>query len=129
MIEATHVREVPVKALKLGVVICGVLGIVGLAMTGIDLMMEADKLSTIVMLAAYALPIVMGAVALVKPPFAAWQAGVSLAGFALAAYKLRIWELIQAFGDTPTGFKLMALGAGIGVILTIVAVMKPEDGA
>lgn len=129
MLDPTHAREEPVKALKLGVVICGVLGIAGLAMTGIDLMMEADKLSTIVMLAAYALPVLMAAVALVKPPFQAWQAGVSLAGFALAAYKLRIWELIRAFGAAPTGFKLMTFGAAIGVILTIVAVMKPEDAA
>jgi hypothetical protein len=129
MIASTHAREEPVKILKLGVVICGVLGVVGLAMTGIDRMMEADKLSTIVMLAAYALPIVMGAIAFVRPPFQAWQAGVSLAGFALAAYKLRIWEVIRAFGEAPTGFKLMTFGAGIGVILTIVAVMKPEDGA
>jgi hypothetical protein len=129
MIASTHAREEPVKILKLGVVICGVLGIVGLAMTGIDLMMEADKLSTIVMLAAYALPIVMGAIAFVRPPFHAWQSGVSLAGFALAAYKLRIWEVISAFSEAPNGFKLMTFGAGIGVILTIVAVMMPEDRA
>ena len=117
------------KILKLGVVVCGALGIAGLVMAGIELMMEADKLSTIVMIAAYALPILMGLVALAKPPFQAWQAGVSLAGFALAAYKLRIWDTIRAFGEAPTGFKLMTFGAGIGVILTIVAVMKPEDGA
>ena len=117
------------KILKLGVVVCGALGIAGLVMAGIELMMEADKLSTIVMLIAYALPIVMGLVALVKPPFAAWQAGVSLAGFALAAYKLRIWDTVRAFAEAPMGFKLMTFGAGIGVILTIVALMKPEDGA
>jgi hypothetical protein len=129
MLASTHAREEPVKILKLGVVICGVLGIVGMAMAGIPPMMEADKMSTIVMLAAYALPIIMGAIAFVRPPFQAWQAGVSLAGFALAAYKLQIWEAVGKFGGLPTGFKLMTFGAGIGVILTIVAVMKPEDGA
>jgi hypothetical protein len=129
MLASIHAREEPVKILKLGVVICGVLGIVGLAMAGIERMLEADKISTIVMVAAYALPILMGAIAFVRPPFQAWQAGVSLAGFALAAYKLRIWEVVRAFSEVPTGFKLMTFGAGIGVILTIVAVMRPEDGA
>lgn len=120
-------REEPVKILKLGVIVCGAIGIIGLVMTGIGLMMEADKLSTIVMLVAYALPVVLGGMALVRPPFQPWQAGVSLAGFALAAWKLRIWEMVKGFGDAPTGFKLMAIAAVLGVILSVVAVMKPEE--
>jgi len=115
-----------VKILKLGVVICGILGIVGMVMSGVDRMMEADKSTTIVMLAAYALPAVLGVVALVRRPFQAWQAGVSLACFALATWKLRVWDMIRDFGSTPTGFQLMAIGAVAGVILTVTAVMKPE---
>jgi uncharacterized membrane protein HdeD (DUF308 family) len=115
-----------VKILKLGVVICGVLGIVGMVMSGVDRMMEADKATTCVMLAAYALPMVLGVIALVRPPFQAWQAGVSLACFALATWKLRVWEMFKDFGGAPGGFQLMAIGAVAGVILTVTAVMKPE---
>lgn len=115
------------KILKLGVVICGVLGIVGLVMADIERMMEADKVTTIVMVAAYAVPIVMAIGALVRPPFQAWQAGVSLACFALATWKLRVWELIKDLGNAPAGFQLMSIGAVVGVVLTVIAVMKPEQ--
>jgi Na+/pantothenate symporter len=116
-----------VKILKLGVVIAGVLGVVGMVMSGVDRMMEADKATTLVMLAAYALPVVLGIIALVRPPFLAWQAGVSLACFALATWKLRVWELFKDFGSAPGGFQLMAIGAVAGVILSVTAVMKPEQ--
>jgi hypothetical protein len=116
-----------VKILKLGVVICGVLGVVGLVMADIERMMEADKVTTVVMVAAYAVPIVMALIALVRPPFQAWQAGVSLACFALATWKLRVWELIKDLGSAPSGFQLMAIGAVVGVVLTVIAVMKPEQ--
>jgi hypothetical protein len=116
-----------VKILKLGVVICGVLGVVGLVMADLERMMEADKVTTIVMVAAYALPIVMALMALLKPPFQAWQAGVSLACFALATWKLRVWELIRELSSAPAGFQLMAIGAVVGVVLTVIAVMKPEQ--
>jgi hypothetical protein len=78
------------------------------------------------MVAAYAVPIVMAVMALVRPPFQAWQAGVSLACFALATWKLRVWELIKELGSAPAGFQLMAIGAVVGVVLTVIAVMKPE---
>ena len=115
------------KILKLGVVICGVLGVIGLVMADLERMMEADKVTTIVMVAAYALPIVMALMALLKPPFQAWQAGVSLACFALATWKLRVWELVKELGSAPAGFQLMAIGAVVGVVLTVIAVMKPEQ--
>ena len=117
------------KILKLGVVICGVLGVVGLVMADLERMMEADKITTIVMVAAYVLPIVMALLALVRPPFQAWQAGVSLACFALVTWKLQLWEMIRELGSAPGGFQLMAIGAVVGVVLTVIAVMKPEDGA
>lgn len=126
MLQATQPCEEPVKILKLGVVICGVLGIVGLVMSDVERMMEADKSTTIVMLAAFALPLMMGIIALARPPFQPWQSGVALACFALATWKLQPWELVKRFGSTPTGFQLMAIGAVVGVILTVTAVMRPE---
>lgn len=119
--------EEPVKNLKLGVLICGALGVVGLLMSGIGMLIEVDKANTIIMLVAFALPVVLSAMAVARPPFLAWQSGVSLAGFALAAWKLRLWETIKVIGDVPTGMKLMLIGAALGVILSVIAVLKPED--
>src|SRR5262249_16995934 len=120
-----HTRDA-VKILKLGMVLCGILGIVGMAMSGIDRMMEANKLTTITVLVAYALPVVMAGVALVRPPLQPWQAGVSLAGFGLTVVKLRVWDMIRAFGEAPGGFQLMAIGGVVGLILSVIAVMRPE---
>ena len=114
------------KILKLALLICGGLGIAGLMML-FELMWENDPRNEIVLLIAYALPVVMAAIALVKPPLQAWQAGVALAGFALAAWKLRIWEAIRLFGVEPNGQRLMVIGAGLGVIVAIVAILRPPE--
>jgi hypothetical protein len=116
-----------VKILKLGMVICGALGIAGLIMRGIGLLMEVDKAATVVVLIAFALPVAMALIGLVKPPMQSWQAGVALAGFALAAWKLEIWRLIKELPEVPTEYQLMAIGAALGVILTVIAVLKPEE--
>ena len=117
------------KTVKLGVLICGALGITGLLLIGIEMLLELDRNYAILMVAAFALPMVMSVLALVKPPFRSWQAGVALAGFAVAAWKVKIWEVIRGFADTSTGGKLLLFGAGLGVILSVIAVMNPEDGA
>jgi hypothetical protein len=116
-----------VKILKLGMLICGALGIAGLILRGIGLLMEVDKAATIGVLVAFALPVVMAVVGLAKPPLRSWQAGVSLAGFALAAWKLEIWKLVKEFAEVPTAYQMMAVGAGLGVILTVIAVLRPEE--
>ena len=115
------------KILKLGVVICGALGLVGLVLIGIGALMETQKTSTLVMLVAFGLPVVMGLVAMSRPPLQPWQAGVSLACFALAGWKLRLWETLGSFGDVPTGTKLVLVGATLGVIASAIAIVKPES--
>ena len=117
------------RNLKLGVLICGALGLAGMVMSGIAAMLAADKANTIIMLVAFGLPALMAVLALGKPPFLAWQAGISLACFGLAAVKLRIWETIKLFADVPTELKLMLLGAGLGVIASVIALVKPESPA
>lgn len=119
----------PVKYLKLGVVICGALGLAGMVMTGIGAMLEGNSASTIVMLIAFALPVLMAVTGLARPPFLAWQAGVSLACFALAAFKLRIWNILEVIAVVPMGLRLIVAGAGLGVIVSVVAVLKPEANA
>lgn len=117
------------KYLKLGVVICGAVGLVGMVMTGIGAMLEGNSASTIVMLIAFGLPVVMAVTGLVRPPFQAWQAAGSLACFALAVIKLRIWHILEVIADVPTGPKLIVAGACLGVIVSVVAVLKPEPTA
>jgi hypothetical protein len=118
-----------VKNLKLGVLICGALGLVGMVMSGIGAMLSADKVNTVIMLIAYGLPVLMAVMAFSKPPFQAWQAGISLACFGLAAVKLRLWETIKLIADVPVELKLMLVGAGLGVIVAIIALFKPEPSA
>jgi len=118
-----------VKYLKLGVVICGALGLAGMVMTGIGAMLESNSASTIVMLIAFALPVLMAVTGLARPPFQAWQAGVSLACFALAAFKLRIWNILEVITVVPMGLRLIVAGAGLGVIVSVVAVLRPEANA
>ena len=117
------------KSLKLAVLVCGALGLAGLVMVGLGAQLERDKANTILLLIAFAVPVLMAVAALAKPPFRVWQAGVSLACFALAAYKLQLWTTIKAIGEVPAAQKLVLVGAGLGVILSAIAVMKPEPEA
>lgn len=117
------------KFLKLGIVICGVLGLVGMFMVGLGAMLEDKKAGTIVMLIAFGLPVVMAVMGLVKPPLQAWQAGVALACFLLELFMLRIWSMVKVIADEPTGVKLMLAGAALGAIASVIAVLKPEANA
>jgi hypothetical protein len=116
-----------VKHLKLALLICGALGIAGILLIGVNVLANADRGYTILMFVAFGLPVAMAALAVVRPPMRAWQAGVALAGFSLAAWKLKIWDAIRLFADEPTGQRLMVIGAGLGVILSILVILKPEE--
>ena len=115
--------------LKLGIAICGALGLVGMVMAGVGQMLALDKISTAVMLAAFGLPVVMAVMGLAKPPRKAWQAGVSLACYALALFQLRIWDQLERLADMPSFWWLMVVGAGLGAILSVIAVVKPDAKA
>jgi hypothetical protein len=117
----------PVKYLKLGVLICGALGLAGMLMSGIDDALARDKANSVIMLVAYGLPVLMAVLALGRPPLLAWQAGIALACFGLAAVKLRLWDTIKLFGEEPTGVKLMLVGTGLGVIASVIALVRPES--
>jgi hypothetical protein len=118
-----------VKNLKLGIAICGALGLAGMVMGGLGEMLADHKLSTVTLLAAFGLPVVMAVMGLAKPPLLTWQAAVSLACFVLALFKLRVWELREVIVDMPAYWKLMTAGAGLGAILSVRAVIRPESRA
>jgi hypothetical protein len=120
--------EGTVKNLKLGVLAFGVLGLVSLLMEFEMLKMglKHDAGSTIMVLAGFILPVVMGVLGLTKPPFLQWHAGVALAGFALVAVKFRIWQTIKLIGDAPMSFKLSLIACLGGIIVSAIALAKPE---
>lgn len=117
------------RNLKLGVLICGALGLVGMVMSGLGAMLAGDKANTVIMLAAFGIPVLMALSGLARPPLQTWQAGISLACFALASYKLRIWDTIKVIADVPMELKLIVAGAALGVIVSVIAVLRPEANA
>ena len=122
------------KNSKVFVLLFGIIGLVALFLPLGDGMpslfkitMEVDKVQLILMLAAFGLPALMGAMGLAKPPFLPWQAAVSLAGFALAAVKMRIWDMLGQFGSTALSGKLMIVAIIGGLIFSILALVKRDD--
>lgn len=120
------------RNLKLFILLFGALGLVSafVPSEGVT-MFEAWKFAgtdqLVIMLVALALPVVMGLLGLMRPPQKAWQGIVALAGFALAAVKLRIWEGIKEFGTAPLGGKLLFVAIIGGVVVSLLATAKPEN--
>jgi hypothetical protein len=122
-----------VKNLKLLILVFGILGLVSLFLplgsglpSTFKALMEGDKFTLLLMLAAFGLPTVMGAMGMAKPPFMAWQAALATAGFALGAIKTRIWETLPHIADLPISLVLMSIAAILGLIFAIMALVKPE---
>lgn len=84
---------------------------------------------TLIMLAAFGLPTLMGLWGIAKPPFQSWHAAMSLAGFGVAAVRTRIWQTVGDFGDLDGKGKLAFAALVVGVLASLVAMLKPEDAA
>lgn len=120
------------KNLKIGILVCGVLGILSMfipkeGMTLFSLFKLLGGAQLGIMLAAFGLPTAMGAMAL-KGPMQKWQAGVAAAGFGLASFKLEVWKALPHIGDLVKFFPmlLIVLSAVVGLILSIVVLVKGE---
>ena len=113
--------------MKIGISLFGALGVVGLFMSDIGLDFTTHMVDTIILLAAFAIPIFLGLIGLAKPPFQMWQSGMALACFALVVVKYRIWQIIAGFLKLQIGDKLVVVAAIAGVIVSIIALAKPED--
>lgn len=116
------------KNLKLGVLAFGALGVISLLMEFqmLKLGFKHDAANTIMVLVGFILPLVMGIMGVTKPPFLAWQAGVAAAGFALVFVKFRLWQTIKFIGDVPMSMKLSMIAVIGGLIVSILAIAKPE---
>lgn len=119
------------KNLKIGVLAFAALGLISLLMEFemLKLGLKHDAANTIMVLVGFILPLAMGIMGLTKPPFQMWQAGVALAGFALVAIKFRIWKTIKFIGDAPMSMKLTMIAIIGGVIVSAIALAKPESKA
>jgi hypothetical protein len=121
-----------VKNLKMLILAFGALGIVSMfipqdGFTWFSLFKAMGMGQLVLMLAAFAAPAAMGAMAL-KAPMQKWQKGVALAGFALGCVKLRIWEVLPHIGELFKMFPmlLMVVAALGGVIVSGISLTKSE---
>lgn len=115
------------KNLKLGILACGAVCLVLLLTEHFVDSLKADAANTLIVLVAYLAPTAMGGLGLAKPPFLQWQAIVSTAGFALAAVKFRIWDLLPHIADMPVKTAIVLVATVLGLVLAILSIAKPED--
>jgi hypothetical protein len=119
-----------VKNAKLGILVCGGLLLVLMLSDHFLDMLKGDAATTLILLVAFAAPTAMGAMAMKKPPMLSWQAIVSVAGFGLAFVKLRMWDIIPHIADIPgIRFKLYPIAIVVGLVFSILALVKPEAKA
>lgn len=117
--------------LKLAILLCGVLGLVELAVpfhggSMLGYWFQLEPAQAVVITAAFALPIAMMALALARPPAQGWQAGVSLAGFVIAIIKFRVWETLGHLGSASVHGVLLLAAMVVGAVLSVIALMRPE---
>lgn len=120
--------------LKFGVLACGLIGLIAVFLPQISFGDESISLwktrevqagQVYLIMAGYAAPLVMGALAVAKPPMQRWQSIVAILGFALIVVKMRD-ALPADFMKGAIGMKLMGLSAIIGLVISIVTAAKPE---
>ena len=113
------------KNLKLAILLCGgaLLGIY--ISNGLDF--SENTADTLIFLAAYALPTLMGGLALMKPPAQAWHGAIALAGFGVAAVRSKIWETLPKIADQDGKGKAAVILLIVGVIASALAMLKPEN--
>ena len=122
------------KNLKLLILAFGCLGLVSLFLPSggagspsfVTLYMAWNRVVAIMLIAAFAVPTALVAMGLARPPFRGWQGLVSLAGFGLAAVKLRIWKTLPYVMDAPIAGKLMLIAIVGGLVVSALVVAKLE---
>lgn len=75
----------------------------------------------------FALALVVAILGVAKPPFKAPLAGAALGGFLAAAFAGEIWETLPKIGDMPGALKLLPIATVLGIIVSGLALAKPEE--
>ena len=110
--------------------VCGLIGLVELLVpfhgaSKMSVYFALAPVQALTLLAVFALPTAMALLALRRPPLLPWQAGVSLAAFALGVVKLRLWEDLGHLGAIG-GHGLAWVGAiVVGALASIGALARP----
>src|SRR5258705_5446673 len=120
-------RGYRVKNLKFLILGFGGLGLEMIFVSDFTTALKDDQTNTIIMLACFGIAAVMGLMAIAKPPAQGWQALLALAGFSLAAVKLRVWDTLPKFMDHDIKLKLVLVAAVGGVVIGALALAKPES--
>jgi len=114
-----------VNNLKLVILACGG-ALLGMYISD-GLNFSDNAADTIIFLAAFALPTLMGLLALVKPPAQAWHGAIALAGFGVAVVRGKLWDQFSGFGELAGKGKAAAIILVVGVLASVLAMLKPEN--
>lgn len=115
------------KNLKILILLCGAASLVLLISSGLNF--SEAMLDTIIMLAAFGLPTVVALMAIAKPPAQAWHGALALAGFGVAAVRTKIWETLPEIGDATGKGKAVVILIVVGVVVSLLAMVKPESSS
>src|SRR5262245_25601430 len=94
----------PVRNLKVLILVFGALGLLALLLNidNLKSLFEHEPLEAIILLGGFGLPLLMGVMGVVRPPFQIWQAVVALIGFAVHAIRGRIWHTLPNLLNSET---------------------------
>lgn len=114
--------------MKLGVVVCGVIGLVGCFLpmvSGVSFfdMRAIAPAHVFVTMGGFATALVMGALGIAKG-MARWISVIAIVGFGVVVLKMRgeVLDMLKA----GIGAKLMGIAAYAGLVFAILSTVKPE---
>ena len=81
----------------------------------------------LITIGGFVVPLIMGLLGMMRPPFMRWHGLASLCGFAAIAIKGLIWEALPKFMDYPTKGKIGLAAVVGGVLVSALATIRPED--
>jgi hypothetical protein len=117
------------------ILVFGVLGLASMFIPTHGMMLFSmfqlmGTMQLVLMLAAFAVPTIMAAMAINKPMLQ-WQAFAAAAGFVLACVKLEVWRTLPHIGQLIeiVPMFLMVIAAVAGAVVSIIAAVKPEASA
>jgi hypothetical protein len=125
------------KGLKVGILVFAVMGLLTLVIPagGHIPLFSAIKepVDFLQFLIIFGLPCAMAIMGITKPPMQMWQTAVAAGGFGFGFIKLEMWNVLKnithIFDIPGIHAKLVVFGILGGVIVSILALVKPEPRA
>lgn len=120
--------------LKLGVLVCGVVGLIGCFLPmvsgeGMSISLwdvhSADMGQVLMVMIGYGLGIVAGVMAM-KGGMQRWQGIMAVVGFAFVVFKFR-GGFLDLITHGAIGGKLMGLAAVAGLVFSVLCIAKPAE--